>query len=175
MTGLGRLRELLGEPEVWGWARPGLWDASEAYLGVALPADYKAFLDLYGPGAIDGYLWLNRPIDGTAEEAEGLWPSQGSEERDPDRYPWPFHPEEGGLIWWGSDEENFYYFLPLEPDPAEWRIVVQGECGSWFETAGTFTDFVLRCFDRIDRPPFVARDWPGTDAKYVPYEPDTGS
>ncbi|MFD7321558.1 SMI1/KNR4 family protein [Streptomyces sp. NPDC059875] len=165
--GLGRLRELLGEPETWGWARPALWEASEAYLGLTLPSDYKAFLDLYGPGAIDGYLWLDRPVAGTAEEAERLWPPRLPEDRDADLYPWPFHPEAGGLIEWGHDEEgNAYFFLPLEPDPDEWRIVVQGGCGGWFETAGTFTDFVVRCFDRIDRPPFLSRHWPGGQARY---------
>lgn len=175
VVGLGRLRELLGEPETWGWARPALWEASEAYLGLTLPSDYKAFLDLYGPGAIDGYLWLDRPMDGTTEEAERLWPPQGPGERNPDLFPWPFHPEEGGLIWWGSDEQsNSYYFLPLEPDPGDWRIVVQDDCGGWFETAGTFTDFILRCFDRTDRPPCVARDWPGPNPRYHQAEPTVG-
>ncbi|MBM7089912.1 hypothetical protein G3I31_13850 [Streptomyces sp. SID9913] len=86
---------------------------------------------------------------------------------DPDLYPYPFHPDPGGLIPWGSDEHgNEYYFLAVEPDPDEWRIVVHSDCNGWFETAGTFCDFLVRCLDDIDRPPFMARAWPSPGARY---------
>ncbi|PKT68565.1 hypothetical protein CW362_34295 [Streptomyces populi] len=49
----------------------------------------------------------------------------------PDLYPYPFHPDPGGLISWGSDEHGCeYYFLAIEPDPDEWRIVVSSERNS---------------------------------------------
>ncbi|MFF3739028.1 SMI1/KNR4 family protein [Streptomyces sp. NPDC002566] len=170
MSSLDRLRTLLGEPVTWGWARPRLWTAAEQYLGVALPSDYKAFLDLYGPGSIDGYLSLHRPLEADTTELDRLWPLEDCRRArlsDPDLYPYPFHPDPGGLIPWGSDEhDNEYYFLAIEPDPDEWRIVVSSECNEWFETAGTFCDFLVRCFDRIDRPPFMARAWPALDARY---------
>ncbi|WP_354637930.1 SMI1/KNR4 family protein [Kitasatospora camelliae] len=170
VTALDVLRQRLGEPGAWGRpARPELWHASEAYLGLALPADYKAFLDLYGPGTVDGYLGLDRPVDGSREEAERLWCQGRSGERDPEAYPWPFHPEEGGLLAWGGDEHgNQYHFLAVEPDPDDWRIIVEGETGEWFETAGTCTEFLLRCFDRVDRPPFLDPRWPGRTARYRP-------
>ncbi|MFJ9804637.1 SMI1/KNR4 family protein [Streptomyces wuyuanensis] len=167
---LDRLRALLGEPVAWGWARPRLWTASEQYLGVGLPSDYKAFLDLYGPGSIDGYLSLSRPLEADATELDRLWSLEDwrrARLSTPDLYPYPFHPDPGGLISWGSDEHGSeYYFLAIEPDPDEWRIVISSECNSWFETAGTFCDFLVRCFDRIDRPPFMARAWPTPDARY---------
>ncbi|MER5664590.1 SMI1/KNR4 family protein [Streptomyces mirabilis] len=170
MSSLDRLRTLLGEPVTWGWARPRLWTASEQYLGVGLPSDYKAFLDLYGPGSIGGYLSLSRPLETDANEFDRLWSLEDwrrARLRAPDLYPYPFHPDPGGLISWGSDEQGSeYYFLANEPDPDEWRIVVSSECNSWFETAGTFCDFLVRCFDRIDRPPFMDRTWPTPEARY---------
>ncbi|MFF5917321.1 SMI1/KNR4 family protein [Streptomyces flavochromogenes] len=72
-----RLRELLGEPPCWGWARPQLWEAAEKHLGVALPADYKAFLDLYGPGSFDRLFRLARPVEGTPAELEQIWSTSG--------------------------------------------------------------------------------------------------
>ncbi|MGW1535667.1 SMI1/KNR4 family protein [Streptomyces aureus] len=169
-SSLDRLRALLGEPVTWGWARPGPWTASERYLGVELPSDYKAFLDLYGPGSIDGYLSLTRPLEADAAELDRLWSLDAWRRARldaPDLYPYPFHPDPGGLISWGSDESgNEYYFLALEPDPDEWRIVVGSESNDWFETAGTFSDFLVRCFDRTDRPPFLPRSWPTPDARY---------
>ncbi|MFF0061190.1 SMI1/KNR4 family protein [Streptomyces sp. NPDC005279] len=171
MSSLEQLRSLLGEPEVWGWARPELWAASERRLGVSLPLDYKAFMDLYGPGGIDEYLWLIRPMDSTAVELDQLWSLEGrrrARSEAPDLYPYPFHPDSGGLIPWGSDEQgSAYYFLAAERKPEEWRIVVHSECNDWYETAGTFTDFLTRCFDRTDRPPFMARAWPRSGAGYV--------
>ncbi|MFE8017744.1 SMI1/KNR4 family protein [Streptomyces antibioticus] len=167
-----RLGKLLGEPEPWGRAGSRLWVASEAYLGVGLPSDYKAFLDLYGPGSIDGYLSLSRPLEADASELERLWSLENwrrARLSAPDLYPYPFHPDPGGLISWGSDEHGGeYYFLAAGPDPDEWRIVVGSECNTWFETAGTFCDFLVRCFDRVDRPPFMDRSWPGPGARYRP-------
>lgn len=169
-SSLDRLRALLGEPEPWGWARAGLWTASEEYLGVRLPSDYKEFLDLYGPGSIDGYLSLSRPVEADQAELERLWSQEDwrrARIEAPDRYPYAFHPDPDGLISWGSDENGSeYHFLATEPDPDQWRVVVGSECGDWFETAGTFCDFLVRCFDRLDRPPFMDRGWPGAGARF---------
>lgn len=111
-------------------------------------------------------MWLDRPIDGSHEEAERLWHQGVWEASFPDSSSWPFHPTRGGLLEWGHDEQgSSYFFLVLEPDPDDWRVV-GGEAGEWFETAGTFTDFLLRCFDRVDRPPFLDSGWPGRDARY---------
>ncbi|MFF1744475.1 SMI1/KNR4 family protein [Streptomyces mirabilis] len=95
MSSLDRLRALLGKPVTWGWAKPRLWTASEQYLGVELPSDYKAFLDLYGPGSIDGYLSLSRPLEADATELERLWSLEDwrrARLSAPDLYPYPSPP-----------------------------------------------------------------------------------
>ncbi|MFK0236319.1 SMI1/KNR4 family protein [Streptomyces vinaceus] len=164
-----RLKELLGEPACWGWARPRLWEAAEEHLGVPLPADYKAFLDLYGPGAFDGFLHMDRPVDGTAAELERLWPTAGPKSHldDPERHPFPFHPQPGGLIAWGGEEDGaVYYFLPAEPDPAEWRIVVETDEGEWQEAPGPFTEFLLNLAEGPHRPSFLGRHHPGPTHRY---------
>ncbi|MFF4393833.1 SMI1/KNR4 family protein [Streptomyces sp. NPDC001552] len=168
---LDRLRKLLGEPTCWGWARPRLWEAAEEHLGVRLPADYKAFLDLYGPGAFDGFLWMDRPVDGTAEELARLWPpsgrgctGSGSGSR---RYPFPFRPQAGGLIEWGGDEGGAVYsFLPEEPDPVDWRVVVETEEGDWHEVPGPVTEFLLDLAEGPHRPSFLGRYRSGPEIRY---------
>ncbi|MFB7787997.1 SMI1/KNR4 family protein [Streptomyces vinaceus] len=163
-----RLKELLGEPACWGWARSRLWQAAEEHLGVPLPADYKAFLDLYGPGAFDGFLHMDRPVDGTAAELERLWPTSGRKSHldDPDRYPFPFHPRPGGLIEWGGEEDGaVYYFLPEEPDPADWRMVVETDEGEWHEAPGPVTEFLLNLAEGPHRP-FLGRYRPGPTLRY---------
>nr|WSX53812.1 hypothetical protein OG409_35755 [Streptomyces sp. NBC_00974] len=88
-----------------------------------------------------------------------------------DLYPFPFHPGPGGLIRWGHDEHSSeYYFLAGDPDPGNWEIVVGSECAQWYRTSGSFTDFLIRCFDGLDRAPFMDRAWLGGDARYEPFD-----
>lgn len=69
----------------------------------AVPADYKAFMPVYGPGTLDGF-------------------------------------------------------------------VIGSECAKWYRTNGTFTDFLMRCFDCLDRAPFTDRSWPAAGARYEPFD-----
>ncbi|WEH40375.1 SMI1/KNR4 family protein [Streptomyces sp. AM 2-1-1] len=171
---LERLRGLLGEPEEpWGWPRRQIWEDSEEHLGTALPSDYKAFMDLYGPGTLGGYLHLDRPTDLlTPDELAAFWSLDGLREAragHEEFSPFPFHPDPGGLICWGGDEHcNEYYFLPGDADPGAWEIVVGSEAGEWYRTDGPFTAFLTRCFDRLDRAPFMDRSWPEAHARYEP-------
>ncbi|WP_422520021.1 SMI1/KNR4 family protein [Streptomyces sp. 5.8] len=171
-----RLQALLGEPEeVWGWPRAEVWEASEQHLAVTLPSDYKAFMDVYGPGTLDGYLHLDRPTGlTTPAQLEEFWSLDSwrqSRIEAPELYPFAFHPDPAGLIPWGSDEHsNEYYFHVVDSDPDQWGIVVGSECGEWYETSGTFTGFLIRCFEGGDRPAFVDRSWPRTDPRFTPFD-----
>ncbi|WP_331743705.1 hypothetical protein [Kitasatospora sp. NBC_01300] len=121
-TALEQLRTLLGEPSCWGRATPAIWEASERYLGFRLPADFKAFLDLYGPGSVDGYLTIDRPMDTTPAELERHWGPQ------PERPSWygeiaegcwevdESDVQSGVLLLWGSDEHGSRYFFRAVED-----------------------------------------------------------
>ncbi|MCC7423419.1 MAG: SMI1/KNR4 family protein [Planctomycetaceae bacterium] len=37
------------------------WNSLEQELGTSLPDDYKRFCDVYGPGSINGHIWINHP------------------------------------------------------------------------------------------------------------------
>ncbi|MFJ9547616.1 SMI1/KNR4 family protein [Streptomyces erythrochromogenes] len=94
---LQRLQALLGKPEeAWGWPRREVWEASEQHLGVTLPADYKAFMDVYGPGTLGEYLHLDRPTGlMTPVELEDFWSLEAwldARKGWEDLYPFPFHP-----------------------------------------------------------------------------------
>ncbi|MFJ1707531.1 SMI1/KNR4 family protein [Kitasatospora sp. NPDC088346] len=174
-SALEQLSAMLGEPTCWGWARPAVWEASERHLGRRLPVDYKAFLDLYGSGTVDGYLTIDRPADDSGSAMESHWgpaPALPSWYADIADEPWDFQESDvdaGALLMWGGDEEGGrYFFLAVEEDPSQWRIVVNSEAGEWFETAGTFTEFLLRCFRRVDRPAFMHGGWPGPGARHEP-------
>ncbi|MFD7598248.1 SMI1/KNR4 family protein [Kitasatospora sp. NPDC059812] len=172
-TALEQLRAMLGEPSRWGRARPAIWEASERYLGFRLPADFKAFLDLYGPGSVDGYLTIDRPMDTTPAELERRWgppPERPAWYGEIDEDCWEVDESDvqsGVLLLWGSDEHGSrYFFRAVEDEPAEWRIIISSDEVEWFETAGTFTEFLVRCFHRIDRPDFMDSSWPRPGARY---------
>ncbi|MFF1400570.1 hypothetical protein ACFVZD_43345 [Streptomyces sp. NPDC058287] len=130
-------------------------------------------MDVYGPGTLDWYLYLDRPTCLTPAELEEYWSldwwcqaRKGLE----DLYAVPFHPDRGGLIRWGHDEHGGeYYFLACDPDLGNWEIVVGSECAEWHRTHGIFSDFLTRCFDGLDRPPFMPRSWPEAGACYGPF------
>ncbi len=127
---LERLREIApppGEPLEAG--DPRRWPEVEAALGTALPDDYKAFIELYGSGKFDDFLYLLNPF---ARDASGsllherdtmLAAYAETRAKFPERLPLPPYPEPGGLLPLGrSDNGNELYWL-TEGEPAAWGVV----------------------------------------------------
>ncbi|MFJ1755194.1 hypothetical protein [Kitasatospora sp. NPDC088134] len=164
-----RLAELLGAP---GRQAPrASWDAAESLLGVTLPTGYKSFVDRWGPGALDDFLTVFGPVDGTAHEARALWGTwygwRQGQDRNPDFDPFPYHPEPGGLIGWGADRYGgAWFFLAQGPDPDRWPIAVFSDTGQWYATRGTFPAFLVRCLDRVDYPLFLDLTWRHPQPRY---------
>ncbi|MGW2272906.1 hypothetical protein [Streptomyces yangpuensis] len=157
MTGLDDLVDVFGPPPVRA-PSPDDWAEVEAYAGSALPGDFKAFLDAYGTGSLCEELVVFHPrgssplLDRMREIHESFGRSW---RRDPDRYPFRFHPAPGGLISWGYDHSgDEHFFWPCDPDPDRWKIVtnINGADPEVFD--GRFTDFVLAFVSRLrDVPP----------------------
>ncbi|MCX4633189.1 hypothetical protein [Streptomyces sp. NBC_01443] len=104
---------------------------------------------MYGPGTLDGYLHLDRPTGlMTPAELEEFWSLDSWREARrgwEDLYPFPFHPDPGGLIRWDHDEHSSEYsFLAGHPDPGNWQIVIGSECAEW--------------------------SWPADGARYEPFD-----
>ncbi|GAA4833984.1 hypothetical protein GCM10023235_05630 [Kitasatospora terrestris] len=55
---------------------PKDWEPIRRRLGTDLPTDYKAFIDSYGGGCVDTYLWILEP--GCANEFYDLIDADGS-------------------------------------------------------------------------------------------------
>jgi hypothetical protein len=152
MAGLGDLVQLFGPPPVRD-PSPDDWAEVEGYVGSALPGDFKAFLDTYGTGAICGELVVFHPRGSSPllDRMRKIHESFGqSWRRDPDKYPFRFHPAPGGLISWGYDYSgDEHFFWPCDPDPDRWKIVtnINGTDPEVFD--GSFTDFVLAFIKRL--------------------------
>jgi hypothetical protein len=152
MAGLDDLVQLFGAPPARE-SSPEDWAEVEAYVGSALPRDFKAFLDVYGTGVICGELVVFHPRGSSplVTRMREIHESFGrSWRREPGRYPFRFHPEPGGLISWGYDYSgDEHFFWPCAPEPDRWKVVtnINGADPEVFD--GPFTDFVLSFVKRL--------------------------
>jgi hypothetical protein len=147
---LDRLRELAPPPAepVEAGSKDG-WAKVERALGTPLPADYKAFTNLYGSGTFDEFLYLFNPFskgeDGNLlhERKAVLEGYATSRAKFPDRYPLPPFPEPGGVLPLGRTENGDELYWATEGEPDAWPVVVVESRGATQEThRATVTGFL---------------------------------
>jgi hypothetical protein len=109
---------------------PVAWEEVESRLGTLLPADYKAFVDRYGTGAIGDFLWVLTP--GTTNRFLNLFDKgnvmlEGYRQLRttwPREYPFATYPEKNGLLPWGvTDNGDELYWRTIQA-PEHWPTVV---------------------------------------------------
>ncbi|MFF9849339.1 SMI1/KNR4 family protein [Streptomyces litmocidini] len=105
--------ELFGPPPE-GPATPVDWDAVEGWLGLRLPADYKAVATAYGPLDIGERLWLHTPFTSGAR----LFDYGGFVERGRRAAP--------GVLPFGETRmsDTLYWDTTASEDPDRWPVVV---------------------------------------------------
>ncbi|MFJ4681663.1 SMI1/KNR4 family protein [Kitasatospora sp. NPDC088783] len=133
-----------------GGVRAKDWQAVRGRLRVDLPADYKAFIDAYGGGRVDCYLWVLEPgcantfydlITADEERAEANGQLWGGGEAKPSE----LGEADARLIPWAStDNGEFLYWLARPgQDPDAWTVMVNEARGPWWEHVDlTFTRFL---------------------------------
>lgn len=153
MAGLDELQQLLGTPAPRQQS-PDDWVEVENYLGSPLPRDFKAFMDAYGTGAISDELVVFHPQGSSPllERMRGIHERFAEwRERHPEDFPYPLHPEPGGLISWGYDHGgDEHFFLPCDPDPDRWKIVTMAHEEGCETFDGPFTDFIVAFVEELE-------------------------
>jgi hypothetical protein len=152
VPGLDELTRLLGTPSLHAHV-PTDWSGVERYVGSSLPSDFKIFLDSYGPGVISDELVVFHPQGHTPllermHKIHGTWTEARSQH--PADFPYPFHPQPGGLISWGYDyggDEHF--FLPCGHHPDSWKIVTMAHEEGCELFDGPFSNFVIAFMNRL--------------------------
>ena len=121
---MATLRELIGPPPAP--ARRVEWRAVHERLGFTLPADYREFVDAYGPGTL-GEIRITAPGAGGMWDLFALLDRKYSQVCDLSRNPGtdpPFYPEPGGTVCWGEAAEGWNCaWAPVGPDPQSWYAV----------------------------------------------------
>ncbi|UYQ64001.1 SMI1/KNR4 family protein [Streptomyces peucetius] len=110
---------------------PVEWDAVEAWLGVRLPADYKA-LAACGPLDIGEFVWLHVPCTEEGRFDYGSWLKSThrhcriDSRNAPPHEPPVFRPAPGGLLALGETRATscLFWDTSASDDPDEWPVVI---------------------------------------------------
>jgi uncharacterized protein (TIGR02996 family) len=134
----------------------GDWAAVEAVLGLRLPEDYKAFLDLYGLGMINHCLEVPHPFaSGGGHE---FWDARNSFIEllaDTITVPYPVYPEPGGLVFfWNVGDTAMLGWLTAGA-PHEWPLLYADPDGfvdvPEHSSVGLITELVSRRSPLLER------------------------
>ncbi|WFB06063.1 SMI1/KNR4 family protein [Streptomyces sp. LX-29] len=103
MTALAEITALLGDPR-FHWSDPAPWRALESELGVRFPADYRAFVDAYGPVVVNDQLWFGHPGAPHGNLGRGITADIEAWAHVPEELapPHPVGSAPGELLPWGS-------------------------------------------------------------------------
>ncbi|WP_051943144.1 SMI1/KNR4 family protein [Streptacidiphilus rugosus] len=128
------LLRLAPPPSAPVWAT-GDWEAVEAALGLGIPADFKALISHYGYGLFVDFIAPLTPFgerDLLRAEAERLLGREASFRREhPEKCPYPFHPEPGGLLPWAGLDNGARFCWLTVGEPDDWTVVAWNP-RSWF-------------------------------------------
>jgi hypothetical protein len=186
---LSRLLALLPPPET-PTLLPVDWPGVEARLGVPLPQDYKALIETFGLGQIDGYLSVlhpstkNRHVNLEKRGATSLdalrWLRAGPERSPYPTYPepvavklpYPIFPEPGGLLPWGiTDNGDECFWRVADADPNRWTVVAANvRNDDWEAYRGGMVDFLCATLSRTRLSEVFADDWPSESPRFAPYQ-----
>ena len=128
---LERLRQLLPPPaEPVEPGRPDGWAAVETTLGTRLPADFKAFTELYGSGTVDDFLYLFNPFasgqgGNLLDEKDWVLAAyRQTRARFPELLPLPPFPEVGGVLPLGRTDNGDELYWVTEGDADSWPVAL---------------------------------------------------
>ena len=95
-----------------------------------LPDDYKNFIETYGSGCIDGFIWIFNPFasnrnlnlsDQVQVKIEAL---NDLAKTFNEGIPFPLFPEPNGLLPFGVTDNGDVLFWQVTKDPVDWKVII---------------------------------------------------
>jgi len=152
----------------------GPWEPIEAALGIALPADYKDLVRLYGrgywfeflgidvPRASNRHVRLESKVPAVCDSFEGL-----------EDLPYPMWPDAGGLLPFGSTDNGDYLLWLPRSSPQAWGVVVWDRGFQAFEAFDCdMTDFLAGLATGDVAPKEFPTDLAYCDQPFRPHWPE---
>lgn len=118
----------------------GTWELIEDEIRTALPQDYKDFVRLYGSGYFMQFLGVSVPRSRNPNvllRSAIYWARRAAVQGGfaPDELPYPFWPDPGGLLAFGSTDNGDTLLWLAQGEPEDWKVVV------WDRGLGRFEVF----------------------------------
>ena len=156
-------------------ARGAAWASVESDIGTALPADYKAFIEKYGSGRINAFVWIfnplsNRPgINLVSQMSVQLNALKTLAQDFGEQCPYALFPENGGLLPLGVTDNGDVIHWLTKGEPADWRIVVnEGRGQRYEEFDSNLTSFLRRILTRDTRCSLLPPNFPQGAPSFEP-------
>ncbi|EBV1891964.1 hypothetical protein DN122_24915 [Salmonella enterica subsp. enterica serovar Coquilhatville] len=104
------------------------WAAVESELRIVLPDDYKMFIDEYGSGSINGFLWVfspfvDNPYIHLIETGRARISALTELKQKGEKFPYELFPSEEGCLPFGATDNGDTLFWKLEK-MGSWKIVI---------------------------------------------------
>ena len=101
------------------------WEGVEKNIGITFPMDYKMFIDSYGEGAVNEFLWVLSPFSenenlNCIEKYKVMKDAYNSMKNEfPEQFPFKFYNGKTGLFPWGITDNGDELFWNFTGDIAE--------------------------------------------------------
>lgn len=170
-----KLAEVLKPPAHTVPFNPALWPDVEGRIG-KLPKAYKDFVNDFGAGSIDDFIWVYIPlIDDQNLDLLQQIPAHEQALRvlkeDPN-YSLPFkvEPAPGGLLAFGTTDNGDGLYWLMDGDPDEWKVVViEGRAASWELFSESMTDFLAGLLTKRIKCAIFPGDFPSDEPRFAPF------
>jgi hypothetical protein len=151
------------------------WAAIEEQVGTKLPQDYKDFIQTFGSGAIDSFLYVFNPfspnkninlIEGGRAELEAY---SISKKKFPQYYRHEAYPSEGGILPFAATDNGEIIYWKTARVPERWTVIAYEARGpKYYEFEGSTTEFLTGVLKRTIRCDVFPDDFP---SEYPVFKP----
>ena len=146
-----KLPQVLGTNETGIRHRKDEWESIQKENNVVFPADYMEYIDFYGVGIIEDYLWIfspwskNMELNFFARAKMGLNEYSKLHMEYPAEHPFPLYPEKNGLLPFGATKNgDILYWQNTNDNPDLWKLIIYNKnSGSYLQYNFTVTDFLV--------------------------------
>lgn len=113
-----------------------VWGEAEKEIGVQFPKDFKEFVEVYGGGLVDGFVWVLNPFSSNSnisfEKSKYFIEAYGVMRQEfPLDYVRPTYPEEYSFLPWAVTDNGETFVWVVEGAADSWKVAIhssdQGE------------------------------------------------